>query len=82
MALVLLGGGVAAIAAVASALAARFVLKDRVEKAFGVASGPLWLLPVRDILSMAVFLASFFGQKVAWRGTRLKVEPSGAMSQL
>ena len=80
--LALLGGASAAIAAVALALLARFTLKGRVEKAFGVASGPLWLLPIRDMLSMSVFLASFFGQKVAWRGARLKVEPSGAMSQL
>jgi len=80
-ALAFLMGGAGWIA-LAAALAARLVLKRRVEKAFGVASGPLWLLPIRDILSLTVFLASFFGQKVAWRGTRLKVEPSGAMSQL
>jgi ceramide glucosyltransferase len=66
----------------AAALLARLILRFRVEKAFGGASGPAWLMPVRDTISMMVFLASFFGQKVAWRGTRLKVEPSGAMSQL
>ncbi|MEJ0027105.1 MAG: bacteriohopanetetrol glucosamine biosynthesis glycosyltransferase HpnI [Rhizomicrobium sp.] len=74
--------GIPGIAAVSAALFARFILKRRVEKAFGAASGPYWLLPIRDTLSAAVFMASFFGQKVAWRGTRLKVEPSGAMSQL
>ena len=82
LALAFLGGGVGGWAALAAALIARFVLRSRVEKAFGAASGPLWLLPIRDTLSLAVFIASFFGQKVAWRGTRLKVEPSGAMSQL
>jgi len=82
LALAFLGGGVGGWAALAAALIARFVLRSRVEKAFGAASGPLWLLPIRDTLSLAVFFASFFGQKVAWRGTRLKVEPSGAMSQL
>ncbi|MEI9991922.1 MAG: bacteriohopanetetrol glucosamine biosynthesis glycosyltransferase HpnI [Rhizomicrobium sp.] len=82
IALGLLGGTVPGIVAVAAALFARFILKRRVEKAFGAASGPSWLLPIRDTLSLAVFITSFFGQKVAWRGTRLKVEPSGAMSQL
>jgi len=82
LALALLGGGAGGWAALAAALIARFVLRSRVEKAFGAASGPAWLLPIRDTLSLAVFFASFFGQKVAWRGTRLKVEPSGAMSQL
>ena len=80
--LVLLGGGLVPFAAVAAALAARFILKFRVEKAFGVAAGPLWLLPLRDTISVSVFMASFFGQKVAWRGSRYEVEASGAMSQL
>ena len=66
----------------AAALGARFILRGSVEKAFGAASGPLWLMPVRDTISIMVFLASFFGQKVAWRGTRFEVEASGAMSKL
>jgi ceramide glucosyltransferase len=78
----LLGGGPVAFAAVAAALLARIILWFRVEKAFGAASGPLWLLPVRDTISVTVFLASFFGQKVAWRGTRFAVGASGAMSKL
>jgi ceramide glucosyltransferase len=80
--LALLGGHILPIAAVALALLARLILKFRVEKAFGVAAGPLWLLPVRDLISITVFLASFFGQKVAWRGSRFEVQASGAMSQL
>ncbi len=82
LALALLAGGPAGWAALAAALVARFVLKARVEKAFGAASGPFWLLPIRDTLSLAVFFASFFGQKVAWRGRRYEVGTSGAMSQL
>jgi ceramide glucosyltransferase len=75
-------GGIPGIAAVIAALGARFILKARMEKTYGAASGPFWLLPIRDLLSMAVFLASFLGQKVAWRGSRYEVETSGAMSQL
>ncbi|HWD26611.1 MAG TPA: bacteriohopanetetrol glucosamine biosynthesis glycosyltransferase HpnI [Rhizomicrobium sp.] len=75
-------GNLPAAAVLAATLLARFVLKSSVEKAFGAASGPLWLMPVRDTISMTVFLASFLGQKVAWRGTRFEVEASGAMSKL
>ncbi len=82
LALALLPGNVPAAAAIVAALCARLILKVRVDKAFPMASGPLWLLPVRDLVSFAVFLGSFFGQKVAWRGQRFEVEASGAMSQL
>ena len=78
----LLGAGFYGLSALVLALCARIVLKTSVERAFGTFAGPLWLLPVRDIISMAVFLLSFFGQKVAWRGARYQVRPSGAMSQL
>ena len=77
-----LGLGIVPLGVAAAALSARLILRFRVEKAFSGAAGPVWLMPVRDTMSMMVFLASFFGQKVAWRGTRLKVEPSGAMSKL
>lgn len=81
-ALLLLGPGFYGAASVLAAFCARFVLKLSVERAFKTYAGPLWLLPIRDIISFAVFLLSFFGQQVAWRGTRFQVGPSGAMSQL
>jgi ceramide glucosyltransferase len=40
----------------------------------------LWLLPVRDLLSFAVFLGSFCGRSVLWRDQLFRVEPSGRMS--
>ena len=80
--LALLGAGWVPAATLILALLARLTLRNRVEKAFSSSSGPVWLLPVRDTLSIAVFMASFFGQKVAWRGSRFEVQASGAMSQL
>jgi ceramide glucosyltransferase len=80
--LALLGAWPIPVAALLLAGLARLTLRNRVEKAFSAVSGPAWLLPVRDTLSLTVFLASFFGQKVAWRGSRYEVEASGAMSQL
>src|SRR5260370_22026058 len=40
----------------------------------------LWLLPIRDALSFAVFLSSFFGRSVFWRDQLFRVEASGQMS--
>ena len=48
--------------------------------ALGLASGKLWLLPVRDALDFAVFVASFFGRTVFWRDQLFRVEPSGQMT--
>jgi hypothetical protein len=39
-------------------------------------------MPLRDILSFAVFVTSLFGERVHWRGSRFAVEASGVMSQV
>jgi ceramide glucosyltransferase len=39
----------------------------------------LWLLPLRDILSFAVFVASFCGRSVLWRNQEFRVESSGRL---
>src|SRR3954471_9677085 len=58
-----------------AALASRMVLKARIDWLFGTYAGPFWLLPLRDLLSFAVFGASLFGERVHWRGTEFAVEP-------
>ncbi len=40
----------------------------------------LWLVPLRDLLSLIVFIGAFLGDRVEWRGTRLKVDRDGAMA--
>lgn len=37
----------------------------------------LWLLPLRDLLSFAVFVGSFCGRNVSWRDQFFRIEPSG-----
>src|ERR1700722_3048613 len=37
----------------------------------------LWLLPLRDLISFAVFVGSFCGRNVSWRDQLFRVEPSG-----
>jgi len=37
----------------------------------------LWLVPIRDLLSTALWLGSFFGSSVVWRGRRLRLGAGG-----
>ncbi|MGA7711681.1 MAG: bacteriohopanetetrol glucosamine biosynthesis glycosyltransferase HpnI [Rhizomicrobium sp.] len=68
-----------ATACLVTSVAARAVLKWRIDQCFGCNGGPLWLLPLRDVLSFGVFLASLVGGSVEWKGERLRVERSGAL---
>lgn len=40
----------------------------------------LWLAPLRDVLSLIVFIGAFLGDRVVWRGAQLKVDRDGAMA--
>jgi len=82
MAAVLLGFNPVSLGILGLALTARLVLKSRIDGHFGTYAGPYWLMPLRDLLSFAVFLASLSGETVHWRGSHFAVEPSGAMSQV
>ena len=48
--------------------------------ALGLPPAKPWLLPLRDALSFAVFVASFFGRTVFWRDQVFHVEASGRMT--
>ena len=74
-----LGGGAEAFLIAALALACRGALCLSVEHAFGLQRQPYWLLPFRDLLSFAVFVLSFFGTSVSWRGARYRLRQGGRM---
>ncbi len=60
--------GVTALLRLAVALVVgRTVLQDR------RLVGQLWLLPVRDLIAVAVWIASFAGHTVTWRGDRFQL---------
>jgi ceramide glucosyltransferase len=61
------------------AFLARVALKARVDSLFGGGQGPLWLLPLRDVLSFAAFLMSLSGGKVVWQNQPLHVRQGGAL---
>ena len=63
-----------------AALIARLVVVQSVDAALGVRSAPFWILPARDIMSFAVYVAGFFVRSVDWRGARLKLNDDGRIS--
>jgi ceramide glucosyltransferase len=70
---VILGGLTPAAWILAIALVCRFALQAELHRLFRLRNGIFWLGPIRDILSFTVFLASFFGRRVEWRGHRYAV---------
>jgi ceramide glucosyltransferase len=42
--------------------------------------GAIWLFPLRDLLAFGLFLAAYFGDRIEWRGARLRVKADGAMA--
>ena len=67
-------GGITPAASIAIiALACRFILQTELDRVFQLRNDLLWMGPVRDILSFAVFVVSFFGRGVEWRGHRYSV---------
>jgi ceramide glucosyltransferase len=62
------------------ALLARMLVAHRVDRQAGARSAPLWLLPVRDCLTLAIFVATFFTRSVDWRGQRLRMGADGRIT--
>jgi ceramide glucosyltransferase len=50
-----------------SLVVGRSILKDR------QLPGQLWLLPLRDLIAVGVWIASFWGHTVTWRGDRFEL---------
>jgi ceramide glucosyltransferase len=76
----LTGFAPAALLVLGAAAAARLFLACWVDHVTGHASGPkLWLL-VSDFLAFAVYLATFFVDRIDWRGIRFHVASDGRMS--
>ena len=39
----------------------------------------LWLVPLRDALQFAIWLGSFFSNRITWGGTEFRLKPNGEM---
>jgi ceramide glucosyltransferase len=50
-----------------------------VERVFGLARQRYWLLPFHDLLAFAIFVFSFFGTSVNWRGYAYRAKSDGTL---
>jgi len=41
---------------------------------------PLWLLPLRELMSLAVMIASYGGRRVEWRGQHLQADGPASLA--
>jgi ceramide glucosyltransferase len=74
-----LAPGMLPLAFIGAAILARSALCLAVERGFGLRRHPYWLVPARDLLSFGVFVTSFFGRGVSWRGHSYGVTPRGVL---
>jgi ceramide glucosyltransferase len=72
--------GMLAAGLIASAILLRIGLSLAVKRAFGLKAQAYGLAPLRDLLSFCIFVASFFGRGVSWRGHEYDVTPAGVLS--
>jgi len=72
-------GGSESILLAAFALACRITLCLVVQRVFGLARQRYWLLPFHDLLAFAIFVFSFFGTSVNWRGYSYSVKSDGTL---
>jgi ceramide glucosyltransferase len=63
----------------AMAFGCRLALVRQVERAFNLPPQSCWLVPLRDALSFAVFVSSFFGQSARWKGRRYRFVAGGTL---
>jgi ceramide glucosyltransferase len=63
----------------AAALACRGLLIYAIERGYGLPPRPYWLIPLRDLLSFAVFVAGFVARDVRWKGQRFKLLSEGTL---
>jgi ceramide glucosyltransferase len=71
--------GLLSCAFLAITLVLRWASAGAIGQALGLSRERLWLLPARDALSFAVFVASLFARQVVWRDRRYRLEPSGQL---
>lgn len=65
---------------ISAALTCRVALCWAIERAFALPRHRYWLIPVQDAIAFAVFLTSFLGREVEWRGKSYTVA-DGVLTQ-
>jgi ceramide glucosyltransferase len=76
----LFGGMTPMAMVVVAALVCRGILQLQLDRLLQLRRGFYWMGPVRDILSFVVFVASYLGRDVEWRGHRYGVLPDSTLA--
>jgi ceramide glucosyltransferase len=72
-------GSPAATPVVVAALLSRVMLCGCIEWRFDLPRQNYWLLPLQDVMAFAIFVTSFFGATVHWRGADFRVSADGTL---
>jgi ceramide glucosyltransferase len=75
----MLSGSPAAVMVAIAVLLSRVTLCRCVEWRFGLPRQNYWLIPVHDLIAFAVYVTSFFGATVYWRGADYRVAADGTL---
>jgi ceramide glucosyltransferase len=74
------GFGVTSLAILGLVLACGLLVPLQFARSLGGGRVPIWLTPLRDLLSFAIFLVSFLPWRIMWRGRRYKVSSDGTLT--
>jgi ceramide glucosyltransferase len=77
VAALLCGFSLTSLGFLALSCALRWTSAGLIARTLRLPSAGLLLLPLRDLLSFAVFIGSFCGRNVSWRDQLFRIEPSG-----
>jgi ceramide glucosyltransferase len=76
-----LGGIPYPLALIGSAISARALLNATVERTFDLERQSIWLLALHDAISFAIYVCSFFGTSVTWRGYSFRILRDGTIEK-
>ncbi len=71
--------------AAAAFLLLRIVLAHNLQRRFTPERklvSPPWLVPVKDLLNAALWLAAFLGNTIEWRGRKMKLRRDGTLEEI
>lgn len=77
IAALLCGFSLTSLGFLAMSCALRWASAGAIARTLRLPGAGLWLLPLRDLLSFAVFVGGFCGRNVSWRDQLFRIEPSG-----
>ncbi len=69
------------LALITMAFSARAVLNASVERTFDLQRESFWLIALHDTISFAIFVCSFFGTAVEWRGYSYRILRDGTIEK-